>query len=65
MKVSRCRGCKDYDPDSDEYCKSYCKGHNCPCSTCLIKMMCDNSCELYDEYDNLIRREYRSDLHSD
>ena len=36
------------------------KYKGCPCRTCLIKVMCESSCEEYDVYVNLNREAYKS-----
>ncbi len=44
-----CFGCLD---DGD-CCSAYPTELNiipCPCGTCLIKTMCESSCNLYDDY---------------
>jgi len=41
-----CKGCKTYNINGQKcYYKIYYKSIDCPCSTCLIKGICDTPCE--------------------
>jgi len=61
MKANRkslCRGCADYDLDEDS-CRAdisleFFNKLQCPCSICLIKSMCDDPCEPFTDYDELL-----------
>ena len=50
-----CTGCNNFVIEDDDGC-TICiepinsKGEVCPCSTCLIKMMCSHSCEEFRNY---------------
>ncbi len=48
MVAEDCKGCLN------SYHKGGCRWFNlklsCPCSTCLIKMMCDIPCDTFDKY---------------
>jgi hypothetical protein len=46
-----CKGCLTYNKKDDK-CIAFVpnlKGE-CPCSHCLVKTMCDDGCNKYDEY---------------
>jgi len=59
-----CRGCKTYEDTMEEIsdvdkrdCVHICNisypsmdGRVCPCSMCIIKMMCGTRCEKFDSY---------------
>jgi hypothetical protein len=41
-----CKGCKTYNLNHNKcYYQIYNKSVKCPCSTCLIKGICDTPCE--------------------
>jgi len=50
--VSYCEGCSSYWNGSDTCNLSYNnKGEGtCPCTECIIKIMCSDPCEVYIEY---------------
>lgn len=54
MKASKentCKGCKDYSHSNLMFCDAgVVDAAHCPYSTCLIKMMCDRECELFNKY---------------
>ncbi len=59
-----CKGCKDYDPNyhHPDYKNCHVASESlnkiqCPCSTCLIKGICEISCDLFRKYDELIIHE--------
>lgn len=50
-----CSGCYMYerhieDPKTYIKCSIFKEGEVCPCSTCLVKMVCSNMCQLLSEY---------------
>lgn len=51
MNIEDCEGCHT---EHDE-CLWFSKNLICPCSTCLVKVMCTNSCELLDNHIGLIK----------
>jgi hypothetical protein len=56
LKVnSRCKGCSIYR--DSHYKNSFCEiidknvpGSICPCSVCVVKMICKVTCPLFDNY---------------
>jgi hypothetical protein len=66
-----CKGCKDYDSNyyssfggeclTDVAIESLSKV-KCPCSICLIKGICEESCDLFNEYDKLLILEGGSNI---
>ena len=47
-----CNGCYTYGIENEECEDSYLKdGVPCPCSLCLIKMMCVKECKILGDYD--------------
>jgi len=46
MKKEDCEGCRSYRGK----CLWYDDDLTCPCSICLVKMICIESCELLDDY---------------
>jgi len=57
VKKRICTGCNNYINDDDDTC-NICirpindRGEICPCSLCLIKSMCSQSCEEFRNYCN-------------
>ena len=53
-----CRGCMMIQQDTVCLTLSQFKTsnhtYNCPCQTCLIKVMCERTCDIYREYTNII-----------
>ena len=49
-KEKICGGCRDYDINRDCSFGPYYKGKICPCSTCLVKMMCNGVCDVLLAY---------------
>jgi hypothetical protein len=59
-----CELCFIYGEQEVKYqvgCKILCivKAEECPCQICLLKMVCTNTCE---EYDELIKKGVRENL---
>ncbi len=58
-----CKGCKDYEdfhkiPCSLAYIKKNVyapKELMCPCSICLVKMVCEHACHLLKEHKKLLK----------
>jgi hypothetical protein len=49
MNREDCEGCKDENKDKDG-CSWFNKTVICPCSTCLIKVMCTIPCGLFSRH---------------
>ena len=47
MKVEDCHGCM---VDPSYICVWFNKDEVCPCSICLVKIMCRTSCDLFARY---------------
>lgn len=45
---NHCHGCVIYNNECDTQKNNF--DGSCPCSQCIIKTMCENSCERYDIY---------------
>jgi len=49
--MRECFGCSHYDDDLDECYMTMCKYldrvSKCPCRTCIIKVVCSDTCEEY------------------
>lgn len=69
-KDNICKGCRSY------YFKDGCvilpiihKGSDketiCPCSTCLIKMMCDHECELFMNFQKIVIQHNRQQINKE
>jgi len=41
-----CEGCRDYDINRDCSFGPCYNGKICPCSTCLVKMICNSVCDV-------------------
>jgi hypothetical protein len=56
MKNTTCKGCLTYDREIPTRCPviSSNREDECPCPICLIKMMCELSCEKMNTLNNLI-----------
>jgi hypothetical protein len=48
-----CKGCITHDDELADY-KCYWDSHNkdgsCPCSKCLVKVMCNVACDVFEEW---------------
>ncbi len=47
IRKETCRGCKDY---TREECDLPNEKGDCPCTECLVKMMCDYGCDEFLEW---------------
>lgn len=49
--MDECKGCVTYDDDNNECLLD---GINnvelCPCRTCIVKSMCNQPCDIYEQY---------------
>ncbi len=45
-----CKGCTMYENDTHCIIIENKKDGKCPCKNCLVKVVCEYSCEEYDEY---------------
>lgn len=52
MKKEDCEGCHVYKYLPDENCRWFREDSTCPCSICLVKVMCTDSCQLIKDYIN-------------
>ncbi len=43
MKAKSCEGCMSYA--NIDYCKTNLTIENCPCRSCIVKVVCRKSCE--------------------
>ena len=54
MKVEDCKGCVIYHMRNRNTIMSGCpwfhEGMICPCTTCLVKVMCNRDCKKFAEY---------------
>lgn len=50
MKIEDCDGCLIYKDLPDGTCRWFRKELTCPCSICLVKVMCTGSCQLMRDY---------------
>ena len=58
MYCPHCKGCYDYEYDLKfhyhDYYSKICVKHNnkghCPCSTCIIKIMCETPCSTLEDW---------------
>ena len=57
MKPEDCDGCYSYELETgiclsiihpDGELRRICYAHNCPCTECLIKMICRDACSAFD-----------------
>ena len=49
MKIEDCEGCLTLNPNGDK-CMWFNKKLICPCSICLIKVMCSTDCKILKKY---------------
>ena len=45
-KYKLCKGCAAYD-HREIFCSFDNNEEKCPCTTCLVKVMCESFCDLY------------------
>ncbi len=58
MKMEDCEGCIIYNTwNSMSVCPWFHEGMICPCSICLVKVMCNRDCKNFGEYKRSIRDE--------
>jgi len=50
MKKEDCIGCKEHFQYTNEIYRRFKEDIVCPCSICLIKVMCTRGCDLYTEH---------------
>ena len=55
-----CKGCRSYSPYEETLCSAeviqfISESKECPCLTCLIKMICENSCDKFLIYLEKVR----------
>ena len=53
VRTQTCNGCgifNDFDVDNVCAIPHRLNGHDCPCSTCLVKGMCKTTCDLIHSY---------------
>lgn len=68
MSIKGCEGCISYRPHRDigDQCGDEAIPHisetlSCPCSICIVKTMCNNSCEDFHDYKKLCKKEMGDD----
>jgi len=55
----RCKGCVAYDNLESKSCKIYISGKSkeCPCITCIVKVMCNKACEPYYHLRRIVNKQ--------
>ena len=56
MNINDCRGCFTLKDDNRECLWFHKDIGQCPCPTCLIKMVCVSPCDLLHKHSSKIRR---------
>ena len=63
-----CKGCSMFIPGINK-CKAICnpeyKDKNCPCQTCIIKMVCNSACCSYNIYQDRLFDSKRQGLYNE
>lgn len=51
-----CKGCLTYSTSDAKHCSSDNSNGKCPCTTCVIKVMCNDACETFNVFREINRR---------
>lgn len=59
MITANCEGCYTRMTNGNESCRYIVNDGSCPCSECIVKSMCNDSCEDFSEYVHIERRKQK------
>ncbi len=48
--MNNCEGCLTYSTSDAEHCKDDNSNGECPCTACVIKVMCNDSCKTFNDF---------------
>lgn len=55
MITDNCEGCYTHITNGNLTCRYVVNDGTCPCSICIIKVMCHDGCKDFDDYVDMIR----------